>query len=616
MKLIPKFQSGNKFNAYFTTYEPIQISVPQQASEKRSAGTSNNNDNSTKGRLTEKDLFEMVKDIDGLPNEMQGIVNRLMNSFQMSQLTGVDVNNLATTYLSNLYQIKVAAQNKKKYDEAFSNANKNGALGEPAISLDGQLIVQTSDGKIAEVPLETYFSNQGEYTPLTISNLANMRAYDQNLAYNQTVFDIMNNSIGYESFQELLKSAIQSLGTTEYSKTGMFSNEGQASKGLALLQTLSQDDRVQALGSVTANGLYEYKIIDKTQLNQLNALTQYISSVFPERAKVWASIKTQIQDKNKALQNLVFTYLLSSANNSHSFDIQYKGDTDKTKKSSSSGSGSAEDPKKGFWSQVQSGHGGDDFRFTILSKNGSMSIDGKFHGTTPGMDSNKSLGDYINSSRVGYLIKNNKNITFGDQKISVDSFNDVMVNSYSGAAVVTLPINPDGSVDLKVSERWVNVQDQLDNSGLQPNTPQYLQKRKQLMSQNSLDGLIKSDGTLNSNRFGHFLVLEGYTSDKAYAVQDNKKVSFKDIDSNFIISAGDDEETYDMIRSGLSSKDRGDYDLSSGWFGSDLYKGNIYIPLNTNLINGYNADQNDIKESTSYLYEKAQQQFSTNSNVL
>lgn len=616
MKLIPKFQSGNKFNAYFTTYEPTQISVPQQASEKRSAGTSNNNDNSTKGRLTEKDLFEMVKDIDGLPNEMQSIVNRLMNSFQMSQLTGIDVNNLATTYLSNLYQIKVAAQNKKKYDEAFSNANKNGALGEPAISLDGQLIVQTSDGKIAEVPLETYFSNQGEYTPLTISNLANMRAYDQNLAYNQTVFDIMNNSIGYESFQELLKSAIQSLGTTEYSKTGMFSNQGQASKGLELLQTLSQDDRVQALGSVTASGLYEYKIIDKTQLNQLNALTQYISSVFPERAKVWASIKTQIQDKNKALQNLVFTYLLSSANNSHSFDIQYKGDTDKTKKSSSSGSGSAEDPKKGFWSQVQSGHGGDDFRFTLLNKNGSMSIDGKFYGTTPGMDSNKSLGDYINSSQVGYLIRNNKNITFGDQKISVDSFNDVMVSSYSGAAVVTLPINPDGTVDLKVSERWVNVQNELDNSGLQPNTPQYSQKLKQLMSQNSLDGLIKSDGTLNTNRFGQFLVLEGYTSDKANAIQDNKKVSFKDIDSNFIISAGDDEETYDMIRSGLSSKDRGDYDLSSGWFGSDLYKGNIYIPLNTNPINGYNADQNDIKESTSYLYEKAQQQFSTNSNVL
>ena len=105
-----------------------------------------------------------------------------------------------------------------------------------------------------------------------------------------------------------------------------------------------------------------------------------------------------------------------------------------------------------------------------------MSIDGKFYGTTPGLDSNKSLGDYINNSKVGYLIKNNKNITFGDKKISVDSFNDVMVNAYSGAAVVTLPIKADGTVDLNISERWINVLDQLEDSGLNPNTPEYNQK--------------------------------------------------------------------------------------------------------------------------------------------
>ena len=49
------------------------------------------------------------------------------------------------------------------------------------------------------------------------------------------------------------------------SREGIFSNEGQASKGLQLLQTLSQDDRVAALGSVTSEGLYKYKIINKTQ---------------------------------------------------------------------------------------------------------------------------------------------------------------------------------------------------------------------------------------------------------------------------------------------------------------------------------------------------------------
>lgn len=617
MKVIPKHQKGGSFDAFFTTYVPVQTEAPKQTSGSRESSRTSQS-STEKGKLTEKDFFEMMKDIDGLPNEMSNIVTNLMNTFQLSNLTGVDPGDLATTYLQNLYQIKIAAQNKKRYDDVLSNASKNGSLAEPAISMDGKLIVQNRDGSVGTISLDTYNANREEYASrvLTVSNLANMRKYDPQLANNQSIFEIIDNSMGYEAFQELLSKATQSLGSSELTRNGMFSVEGKASKGLALLQSLREDDRVRAYGSVTAQGLYEYKIIDKDQLKQINALTSYIAATLPDRAKTWVAIKTGQSDKNKATKDLVFTYLLGRSQDSHSFDIQYKGSMDKVQGGQSSTRGTQEDPKKGFWSQVQSGQGGEDFRFTLLTKKGSMSIDGKFHGTTPGLDSNKSLGDYINSSKVGYLIKNNKNITFGDKKISVDSFNDVMVNAYSGAAVVTLPIKADGTVDLNIAERWTNVLDKLEDSGLAPNTPEYIQRQKQLLAENQLDGLIDSEGNLNRNRFGQFLVLEGYTSEKAKADQDNKKVSFKEIKSDFILPAGDDSELYDMIKQGLSSKERGDYDISSGLFNDELFRGNVYIPLNTNPINGYNADSNQIKESTSYLYEKAQQQNSTNSSDL
>lgn len=615
MKVIPKHQKGGSFDAFFTTYVPVQTEAPRQTSDsRRSSGTSQSTE---KGKLTEKDFFEMMKDIDGLPNEMNNIVNNLMNTFQLSNLTGVDPGDLATTYLQNLYQIKIAAQNKKRYDDVLATASKNGSLAEPAISTDGKLIVQNRDGSIGTVSLDTYNTNREEYSDrlLTVSNLANMRKYDPQLANNQSIFEVINNSMGYEAFQELLGKATQSLGSSELIRNGMFSAEGKASKGLALLQSLREDDRLRAYGSITAEGLYEYKIIDKDQLKQINALTSYIAAVLPDRAKTWAAVKTGQSDKNKATKDLVFTYLLGRSQDSHSFETQYKGSMSKVQGTSASGS-SLEDPKKGFWSQVQSGQGGEDFRFTLLTKKGSMSIDGKFYGTTPGLDSNKSLGDYINNSKVGYLIKNNKNITFGDKKISVDSFNDVMVNAYSGAAVVTLPIKADGTVDLNIAERWTDVLDKLQDSGLTPNTPEYNQKQKQLLQENQLDGLVDSNGNLNRNRFGQFLVLEGYTSEKAKAVQDNKKVSFKEVQSDFILPAGDDSELYNMIKQGLSNKDRGEYEISDGLFSDELFKGNVYIPLNTNPINGYNADSNQIKESTSYLYEKAQQQYSTNSSDL
>nr|DAT77905.1 MAG TPA: hypothetical protein [Caudoviricetes sp.] len=47
-----------------------------------------------------------------------------------------------------------------------------------------------------------------------------------------------------------------------------------------------------------------------------------------------------------------------------------------------------------------------------------------------------------------------------------------------------------------------------------------------------------------------------------------------------------------MIKQGLSNKDRGEYEISDGLFNDELFKGNVYIPLNTNPINGYNADSN------------------------
>jgi hypothetical protein len=64
------------------------------------------------------------------------------------------------------------------------------------------------------------------------------------------------------------------------------------------------------------------------------------------------------------------------------------------------------------------------------------------------------------------------------------------------------------------------------------------------------------------------------------------------VQSDFILPAGDDSELYNMIKQGLSNKDRGEYEISDGLFNDELFKGNVYIPLNTNPINGYNADSN------------------------
>lgn len=613
MKVTPKYQKGGSFDAFFTTYTPIQTESPRQISE--SQRSSGNSQSTEKGKLTEKDFFDMIKDIDGLPNEMSNIVSDLMGTFQLSNLTGIDTGDLATTYLQNLYQIKIAAQNKKRYDDVLANASKNGALAEPAISMDGKLIVQNDDGSIGTVSLETYNSDRDKYQDrlLTVSNLANMRRYDPRLVNNQYIFDVIDNSMGYEAFQELLSKATQSIGSSETTGNSMFSVEGKASKGLALLQSLREDDRLRAYGSVTAEGLYEYKIIDKDQLNQINALTSYLAAVLPDRAKTWAAFKTEQSNKNQATKDLVFQLLLGRSQDSHQFDIQYKGGMGKVQGTSQSGS-SQEDAKEGFWRQFQAGRGGDDSTFNMLNNRTLLSVDGKYYGTTPGLDRNKSLDDYITDSNVGYIIKNRKNITFGDVQISSDNYKDIVVDANSGAMSVTLPITPDGKVDYSVLDVYSDIQSELRDMGLTPNSIEYNKQLAHLLENKGLSYLVDAqNGTIDTNKFGHFLVLKGITSSKSQAVKDNKKIGIDDTESQYIIDQSQDEQLYDIVRQALSSKERGEYKIDpNNWYdynGWDrLYSANIFIPINMNALNGMNADQNDIKASTAQQYEYNMQQ--------
>lgn len=609
---MPKLQKGGGFESFMTTYMPIQIQSPSQTSQSRGS-SGETKTKKEKGELTEKDFFDMLKDIDGLPNEMSSIVGSLINLFRFNSLTGVDPGDLATIYLSNLYKVKVASDNKKTYNKAIEQASKNGAMAEPAISMRGNLFVQDQNGAIQEISLDSYFKNEEQYKDrlLTVSNIANMRAYSPGLAFKPEMFNIINNGVGFESFQTLIKQATQTLGTAEYTRNGMFSAEGQASKGLELLQALRDDDRVQAMGSVTAEGLYKYKIIDKNQLNQINASTDYILATLPNNAKTWAAFKLGTSDKDKATKELIVRYLTSGASVSHAFDIDYQGSMDKV--TGTKTDSSETNPKEGFWVQVQKGRGGDDTIYNLLNNTSLMQVSGKYYGTTPGLEVSKSFNAYLADSGVRNVIKNMNNITFGNIQLSSNSYNDVVIDANGGAMTATLPITPEGKVDFSVLDTYTEIQNKLKEQGLTPNTREYTEQLIKELTDNGLNYLVDAQrGNIDINKFGHFLILKGITSSKAVAVQNNKKVNLDDVTSDYIVDASDDDQLYNVIRQTLSTKDS-EYKLDENnwydWNGWDkLYSGNIFIPLNMNTINGMNADENDIKSSTALQYEQNMQQ--------
>ena len=616
MKIMPKYASGGGFGAFFTTYKPVQVSVPQTSTSRSTSNTdsvtvkdtskksSDDDKDDSKGKLTEKDLFNMIKDVDGLPNEMKSIIRNLQSTLETEKLAGVDTGQLANNYLNTLYKLKVANQNKKKYDEALATAKENGSLGEAAITLSGDLMVQDKDGNIKELSLEEYQANRNNYQILTNSNIAWLRKYSPNTAFtsNDNSFEIISNGMGYEAFQKLLSQGKLTLGNYKYEESGIAGKE--ALLGLKTLQGMSQEQKEKYLNEAL-DGKYSYTSSSDSNTQQIQSLISYLTATLPQRAKTWASIKTGITDSNKATEVLVAQYLSGEIKDDSKFEVKYMGTDDKLKRAGNSSSKDSSEPKKGFWQQLQTEQGGDTQTYNLLVGKGQMSVTGKYYGTTPGMEENTSLTKYISNSKVGYLIKNTRGITFGDQTLSIDSFDDVMVNTSGGALVTTLPINPDGTVNFDILNTYTNIESKLKAAGLKPGTNQYNKVKAQVLKKKGLGYLIDaSNGQVNPKYFGHFLILEGVASNRTKTIKNNEVGNVELTD--FVKDSSGNDQLFDTVRRALSDKDKGGYELDNNWFkfnNNKLYKGNIYIPLNQNALNAVNADENEVKVSQAQGYE-------------
>lgn len=625
-RLVRKMANGSFFTLYTPVDTPTSTSSSTSNSKKKSS--SSNDSNSQKYKITTKDLVKMIGDKSGLPNELIGITRDLSATLALQNLTGIETTDLAQQYLYSNYKMQIMAQNKSNYDKAIEKATASGALAEPAINSAGQIAVQNKETKGVEyVFVNDFIEDQDKYNILTVQALAQLRAYDPNLAFDQQSIDAINNSIGFEEFQSLLDKAQINLGSTQYSEKGIRAKD--ALLGLQFMSQLSDDEKKKYL-EWADDGTYSYDTKTNSNVQQINALVDYMCTVLPTRAKTWASIKTGITNKEEATKQLVKQYLAGKQNITREYSVTppSSGSSSKSKKGSNGGNGETVQEelgkvKEGFWAQLQSQKGGDDYTYDLLTGQGHMFITGKYYGTTPGMDRDKSLQAYIADSNLGYLIKNSTKITLGDVPISTNSFNEVMIKSSTGALAVSLPIKADGTVNFDVISKYETICRNLRDQGLQPGSQEYDEELGKMLQEEGLDTLVDSNGLPNKNRFGFFLVLEGVASNRAKGRIRNPQsgamdeVRFEDFDSDYIVNMGDGEDVYRQLENGLSTKDnKYESDYNEYWFTDDVFGGNIYIPLNVNRLNAINADENEVTSQQSKLYERLNQAASTNSDEL
>ena len=611
--MIFKFQQGGSTIPPLVSYQPIMITNGGASGTASTAGSSKSSEESSD--LTDKDLLKMLKDLDGLPNDMQALTKVLQNFYIDQQYSpSPNTANIASRYLQALQMMRTANFNRKQYDEAFNIVSSNGGINELAINEKGQLICVNKDGDFKYLKPEQ-LAQTTDYQPVTNSELLRLRAYSPELAGDNRILGVIANGIGIDSVIKYIKDSISNLGTTDTSQQGYISTQqGQIITGI---QTLTKAIQTASQNGIKFDGttqdLYQYKIINKTQKEQADAALKYIYTTLPENAKTLLKTRTDSGTDQDA-QKLIATIISSQIDYTNQYDIELKaGKTAQKASKDTSGTKDATEQETSFLSNIQQSIGGSTQGMTIDTGTGiQMTVEGSYYPqvTKPNGDAitDTSMSQMLADSHLMSLIKNNKSITYGDQKITPEQLKNITYNN-TGVLRANLPIKSDGTVNLDLLVQYQQAEAEMNTT----NDPQ---KRGEILKKHGLSDLLKSNGTPDEKKFGAFIVAEGYTTER----NGIKKSDFV----KYIKDPSD--EQIDLIKRSLTTgtgkdKQTPEIDTFSYFnpldyiFGvDDIFKAAVYIPISSNQLTAITGANQHIDYDEAMNLEQKYQSFEKNIN--
>ena len=299
--MIFKFQQGGSAIPPLVSYEPAMVtdSGTSEIDTTRESPKESSD-------LTDKDLLKMLKDLDGLPNDMQVLTETLQNFYIDQQYSPFpNTVNIASRYLQALFLMRTANFNRKQYDNAFNIVSNNGGINELAINERGQLVCVNSKGDFKFL-LPEQLKDNPEYTPVYNAELLKMRAYSPELANNNEVLSIVSNGIGMKSILELVSQVITDLGSTEKVDEGFTSTPSkELLNGLKAFQKASLEASKNGQNfDGTVDNLYKGKLLTQSQAEQAEAALRFIYRSLTPNAQTLLKVKASQPTEEGAVQML------------------------------------------------------------------------------------------------------------------------------------------------------------------------------------------------------------------------------------------------------------------------------------------------------------------------
>ena len=606
--MIFKFQQGGT-TPPFVAYQPVIVSDKRTTATQEEALAAKATKDSASGQLTSKDLYTMLKEkLKGLPSDVNIAMNQLQ---QLEQLTQMDFDssftqNIESKYLSTLQTMNQLSFSREQYDKAMETVKSNGGLNEAAIDQYGQVYV--TNGKDFKL-MSPDQAKQSGWTMVTNQDLLYMRANDTNLAGNDKILNVVNNGIGISQVTKMIQDSIGNLGTNSNSETAYATTQGGQ-----LIQGLNDFIKAaQETGQYDASveDLYKAQIINKTQAQQAQQAISYIYQTLPENAKALLKTRTEGGTDKEAL-GLVSQLILSKTSEDRQFTVDLEGGPTKKSMSKDANAGSKDDTnmKTSLPLQIMQDMGESDVAPVTIDKGDGiqMSVYGSFFSAVTDKKgdtiTNTSLQNMLAQSGLQDIVKNVRNITFGDQKLTPEQLSKITYNN-TGVVRAELPVNEDGTVKLSVLDDFNAAMNEI--KGLGNASPQQVQAIK---AKYHLDQYLKDDGTPNPKHTAPFILTEGYTTEKN-GIEDTAFVKhiknptddqIQLIKDSLTVGTGKDAKVPDI--------DTFDWYNPFDWFGTEnIYKATIYIPISNNVGAAVRGGNQNLDYNEALKYEMKYRNF-------
>ena len=595
-----KFQAGGSIIA--STFQPITVTpgayAPslQQAEQSIAMATQSGTQSggSSKGssdELTKKDLIESLKGIEGLPSDVNFVIDKISKDLSMAEIlknpiTGESPINISDAYLKSIQYLNQVKNSKNTFDNAYKSATQNGSINEAAVTSSGLLVVKDSEGKMDTVSAQDYLKNQDKYILQTNGDLLQMRRMDPKLTFSDSVLDIVENGVSTKTITEFINQFSSGLGTDTLQQQGYSKIQSQRiSNGINIIQE-AQKNGINLTGGI--DGLYKTTKLSEDQKRQASEAVTALYKMMPTNYKSLLAIKSgNAENPDKGVFDLITLMIDKNSSNKIQYQIdKEKEGKDSTEESSSDGVSS---------DKIKSSSVEQWFRGMGEQKQFNISLDGSqgfiVKGNTMGADdSGHPIGistlQGLSSSSFGKALDIN-NATFGNgMRIDVNGSGKVIIdgNSITG---VELPVDtsdptpkPDFNL-LKLKEQAdnllatkYNIQNPDDSTKL---TKAQLHQINVVYRQEGLPQKYdENTGQLIQQRWKRFALVKGTTTQEAI---------MGDVDKKYIRKIEEDNEisNYQTSRRKLTGDEK--YQFSDSWFGGDdLYQGTIFIPVTDSYI--------------------------------